>query len=76
MNLSEIKQQASQLNRAERLELQDFLLSLENSDDLTAEWKLEIETRLEGVHSGKLQSLSHEAFWQRMREKRASNTLI
>ena len=71
MNLSEIKQQTSQLNRAERLELQDFLLSLENSDELTVEWKSEIKGRLEDVRSGKIESLSHEAFWQRIREKRA-----
>jgi putative addiction module component (TIGR02574 family) len=71
MSLTEIKQQASQLSIEERLELQDFLLSLEASEDLSPEWKLEVERRLEDVRSGKVQPLSHEVFWQRIREKRA-----
>ncbi len=71
MSLVELKQQASQLSLEERLELQEFLSSLEPDEPLSPAWQLEIEQRLEGLQSGQVQTLTHEEFWQRIRASRA-----
>ena len=71
MSLAEIKQQASQLNLEERLELQEFLSSLEAESTLSPAWQSEIAARLESVRSGQVQPLTHEEFWRRIRASRA-----
>ena len=71
MSLVEIKQQASQLSLEERLELREFLSSLESETTLSPAWQSEIAARLEGIESGQVQNLTHEEFWQRIRASRA-----
>jgi putative addiction module component (TIGR02574 family) len=71
MSLTEVKQQVTHFSAEERAELQEFLSSLEDSDTLSPTWKDEIERRREEVRSGKVQTLSHEEFWKRVRERRA-----
>ena len=71
MSLTELKQQISQLSFAERLELQEFLVSIEQTEPLSPAWQIEIERRLKDVRFGQMQSLTHQDFWQRIRSSRA-----
>ena len=57
MSLNKPKQRASQL-------------SLEQHEPLSPAWQLEIERRLEDVRFGRVQTLTHEEFWRRVRASR------
>lgn len=57
MSLTEVEQQASSF-------------SLEQNEQLSPAWHLEIEQRLEDVRSGQVQTVTHEELRQRVQSSR------